>query len=370
MRVVCYAINGSGIGHLQRLTAIARWLRRFAAESATPLEIFFLTSSEASQLLFAENFASFKLPSRQVLANAGIDTEKFIPLAKQWTAQTLKILAPDLLLVDTFPAGYYDELLENLPLCRQTAVIHRPLKFDNLDKTAFYEALSQYETIIVPEDKNTADIEIPSELESRIKIFGAIMSREKEELTGREIVRRRLNIPTGDLVIYLSAGGGGDAQTEQRIIYFYETLAELPKVKLVIGAGALYRGRRIYAPNIVWLANENAFEMMRGFDMAISAAGYNTFHELLFAGIPTIFIPQEKWADDQFRRALRAVQAEAAMMFETLPKPQVLRDFVENRREEKSRFPISQNAQKFVSRNHARNVARFLFDKLSFMIEK
>ena len=365
MRVVCYAVNGSGIGHLKRLTAIARHLRRIVtAEAALPLEIYFLTSSEASHLLFAENFPAFKLPSRQGLANAGIEAEQFIPAAKQWTAQTLKMLAPDLLLVDTFPAGYYDELLENLRFCRHTAVVHRPLKFDNLDRPAFYEALSKYDSIIVPENENAIEIPIPPEIKSKIIFFGAVMSREKEELIEREAVRRLLNTPKGDLVVYLSAGGGGDSQAEQRIVYLYESLSELKNIQFVVGAGALYRGRRIYAPNVIWLTNENAFEMMSGFDMAISAAGYNTFHELLFAGVPTIFIPQEKWADDQRSRARRAVRAEAAILLKALPKPPVLRNLVENWREEASRITISRNAQNFVSRNYAREVASFLFDKL------
>ncbi len=364
MRVVCYAVNGSGIGHLKRLTAIARHLRRIAEEFAAPLEIYFLTSSEASHLLFAENFPAFKLPSRQVLANSGIEAERFIPAAKQWTAQTLKMLAPDLLLVDTFPAGYYDELLDNLQFCRRTAVIHRPLKFDNLNRTNFYEALSKYDWIIMPEDANMTEVQIPPELKSRTEFFGTVLSRERSELIKRETVRRQFNIPEKDLVVYLSAGGGGDLQTEQRLVYLYESLTILRDIQFVIGGGALYRGGRIYAPNVIWLSNENAFEMMNGFDMAFSAAGYNSFHELLFAGVPTIFIPQEKWADDQSARARRAARAEAAILLEALPKPSVLRSLVENWREEASRLPISRNAQNFVSRNYAREVARFLFDKL------
>ena len=31
LRIVNYAVNGRGVGHLTRLTAINRWLRRYAA---------------------------------------------------------------------------------------------------------------------------------------------------------------------------------------------------------------------------------------------------------------------------------------------------------------------------------------------------
>ena len=38
----------------------------------------------------------------------------------------------------------------------------------------------------------------------------------------------------------------------------------------------------------------------RAFDLAVSAAGYNSFHELLRFGVPTLFIPNQDTAlDDQ-----------------------------------------------------------------------
>ncbi len=341
MRIVCYAVNGSGIGHLKRLTAIARHWRRIAEEVAVPLEIYFLTSSEASHLLFAENFPAFKMPSREVLMWSGISTEDFAELTRKWTAQTLGLLQPDLLLVDTFPAGYYDELIKNLPLCRAAAVIHRPLKFDRLDRSAFYNALAQYNSIIVPENREAGDPDTPFEIENKTRYFGAVLCREKDELLDRQSARRQLNVEENDFLIYLSAGGGGDQRAEERIHHLYNILSKMDRVKIVVGAGALYDGKRIYDSRVIWLVNENAFELMPGFDAAFSAAGYNSFHELLFAGVPTAFIPQDKWADDQAKRARRAAQTGAAVLFEKLPNNDELeslivkwRDDADSRRDE------------------------------------
>ena len=68
LRVVCYAVNGTGVGHITRLLAIARWLRRYAAALDQKLEVWFLTSSEADGLAFAEGFAAFKIPSKTIVA--------------------------------------------------------------------------------------------------------------------------------------------------------------------------------------------------------------------------------------------------------------------------------------------------------------
>jgi UDP-N-acetylglucosamine:LPS N-acetylglucosamine transferase len=47
--------------------------------------------------------------------------------------------------------------------------------------------------------------------------------------------------------------------------------------------------------------------LVRGFDFAISAAGYNSFHELTAYGVPAIFVPnQNPMMDEQEARALYA----------------------------------------------------------------
>ena len=96
IRIVNYAVNGTGIGHLTRLVAVSRWLRRYAAAAGVRAEIFFLTSSEADGLLFSEQFASFKIPSKTVITEAGVDRLAYVALAKQWIWHSLGLLRPDL----------------------------------------------------------------------------------------------------------------------------------------------------------------------------------------------------------------------------------------------------------------------------------
>src|SRR3954464_1729657 len=128
VRIVNYAVNGSGVGHLTRLIAINRWIRRYAAHAGVDAEIWFLTSSEADGMLFSEKFASFKLPSKSVVEDAGIEKLAFLALAKQWVWHSLGLLRPDLLVVDTFPRGSFGELLSALDLARARAFIYRPMK--------------------------------------------------------------------------------------------------------------------------------------------------------------------------------------------------------------------------------------------------
>lgn len=55
--------------------------------------------------------------------------------------------------------------------------------------------------------------------------------------------------------------------------------------------------------------------LMTAADLAISAAGYNSFHEILYRRVPTILIPQSaEYMDDQERRSRAAVERGLADM--------------------------------------------------------
>lgn len=137
VRIVNYAVDGAGVGHLTRLVAINRWIRRYCAYLGVRPEIYFLTSSEADGLLFAERFAAFKLPSKTVVQETGLDKPTYLALAKQWVWHSLGLLRPDLFIVDTFPRGAFGELLSALDLCRKKAFIYRPVKPEFAAKADF-----------------------------------------------------------------------------------------------------------------------------------------------------------------------------------------------------------------------------------------
>jgi predicted glycosyltransferase len=56
------------------------------------------------------------------------------------------------------------------------------------------------------------------------------------------------------------------------------------------------------------------------FDLAVSAAGYNTFHELMHFGLPALLIPRQVGIDDQVGRARAAERAGAAEMVTEIPE--------------------------------------------------
>lgn len=298
------------------------------------------------------------------MAEAGIDETRFLDLAQHWVRQTLTALQPDLLLVDTFPQGYFNELSPFLKECPAAAFVYRPLKETHAVLPEFQSALSHYDAILVPEYEQYEQVLAPAEVRDRVRYTGPIIVRERDEILAREEARKVLGIADDQLAVYTSVGGGGDALAEKQIHAVYEALRDVPGLHLIIGAGPLYRGRCIYRSLVTWLAHGSAAEFMAAFDVAVSAAGYNSFNKLMHFGIPTIFLPQEKWADDQRSRAKRAARVGAAVVLESTSEAGALRQMIEKWRGPALRASAARLAHELVPRNHASDAALALLDLL------
>lgn len=357
LRIVNYAVNGRGVGHLTRLVAINRWVRRYAAYCGVRCEIYFLTSSEADGLLFEEGFASFKLPSKTLVKETGIEKRSYLALAKQWVWHSLGLLRPDLLVVDTFPRGSFGELLSALDLVKQRAFVYRPMKASFAGRPDFQAMLPLYDAILVPDHKGPEPLLVPRAARGRVAHTGPVVCRERVELREREEARAALGVAPEALCVYVSAGGGGDPSGEARLELALAALAELPDAHAVVGAGPLYRGRRRHGPRVTWLAGERALELMLGFDLAVSAGGYNSFFELMFAGVPSLFWPQEKVADEQDLRVERAREVGAARVLPDALCQGELRALLEELRDPALRARMSAAARELVPQNHAREAA-------------
>jgi predicted glycosyltransferase len=310
LRIVSYAVNGSGVGHLVRLIAINRWIRRYAQHAGVRAEIWFLTSSEADGLLLDEKFASFKLPSKTVVGEAGIDKLAYLALAKQWVWHSLGLLRPELFIVDSFPRGSFGELLSALDLAKQRAFVYRPMKAELAERADFQAMLPLYDAIVVPEDEGVAPIWVPDTVRSRVRHTGPILVRERSELLERAAARRQLGIPDDAQAVLVTAGGGGDPGSERHLTQVLDALPD--GVHAVVAPGPLYRGAQRHGPRISWVAHGAAVEWLSAIDLAVCAAGYNTWNELMFVGVPALFLPQAKIADEQDVRARRAETAGAA----------------------------------------------------------
>ncbi len=369
VRVLNYAINGLGVGHVTRLRSISRWLRRLSEENNCRMEILFITSSEADVLLFQDGFPVFKIPSRTIIKEATRSPEHFEQAARECVWAILEAMRPDLLIVDTAPAGSFGEFLpfpgmDAFELCRHKAFIYRPMKSSAALKGNFQKTLERYDLILVPEYSGNSTIHVPDPVVTRVDWCGPIVSLDRSELLDRESALRSLGIKESGFQVYISTGGGGHEESERRLHDVCAALADVRDAQLLVAAGPLYRGSRVSLPNLAWLDTRGMASHLAAVDIAVSAAGYNSFNELMFAGIPTVFLPLDTPADDQWERARRAETTGAGLVLsEPFGKP--LREVIDLWRDGGRRIAASRAARQLVPENCARVAADRLFRLLT-----
>ncbi|MCS7080900.1 MAG: hypothetical protein NZ585_12745 [Chloracidobacterium sp.] len=410
LTIVAYAVNGAGIGHLTRVLAVLRWMRRLALCAGRRLDAYVLTTSEAGQLALREGFATFKLPSKTVVRAAGLPKEDYLRVARQWVWHSLGLLNPDLLLVDTFPGGTFGELGPALDLPARKVFVSRAVKagFDAAGFAAWLPYYDRIVTVVEPgaarqatdnesyfaappsvasssgaERDEVADFgsdacgiepdaglagwqatnggALSSVAVARTRYVSPILLREPEACHDRTTARRRLGVPDDAFALWLSAGGGGDPAAEQTLMALIDAFEAMPDVHLVVGAGPLYTGAPRRGPRLTWLTEPLAVEDFAGLDAAVSAAGFNTTYELLAMGVPTALFAQEKIADDQAARAARAAAAGAALWLpagaDGRPDAAALRETFACLRDEATRVKLAAQARAFVPLGGARQAA-------------
>jgi UDP-N-acetylglucosamine--N-acetylmuramyl-(pentapeptide) pyrophosphoryl-undecaprenol N-acetylglucosamine transferase len=356
---VSYAVNGSGLGHLVRQVAIQRWLRRYCAFCGTKSAHWFLTTSEADTFLHAEGFAGFKLPSKSVVEESGIGKQGYLALAKQWVWNSLGLIRPDVLLVDTFPNGSFHELAAALDLVPKKALVLRPVKEDFARRSAYAALVGLYDRVIVPahadDEPGLADaLGLPP---TRLHFTGPLFRLERFELRPRDAARRQLGIADGTRALLVSGGGGGDPGVAALFDRVERLAAPLPDLHLVFAAGPLFRGVPRRGPRRTWLAEHDLAEHLAAIDVAVCAAGFNSLHELAFAGVPTIFVPQDKVADDQQARACLLADRGAARVVALDDEPGLLAALTTLWNDDRARASMTDNARTAQPDNHARAAA-------------
>jgi UDP:flavonoid glycosyltransferase YjiC (YdhE family) len=351
MRVAFYAVNGLGLGHVTRLVSIARALRRLHPQ----VEVLFLTSSEADHVIFREGFAAVKLPSKSLREQVGLQKARYLKLVQTVTWNTLAAFEPDVLVVDTLPAGSFEELVPVLRWRQKNVFVFREQKPEAAGAALLQATLPLYDLVLVPH----ADARVvgPVPEPEKLTAVGPILIREPGELPTREAARRSLGLPADGTLIYASFGGGGDPDGAAALQVAHQAVAKLPQARLVVGVGPLMRQLPELPGATLLVGRYPALDFLPAFDAAVTAAGYNAVHELLLAQVPAVFVPFERGLDDQARRA-HELEAAGAGLTVPLLEPQALARALESLLDPRKAKAQRAAGAKLVPKNGATAAAR------------
>jgi UDP:flavonoid glycosyltransferase YjiC (YdhE family) len=154
----------------------------------------------------------------------------------------------------------------------------------------------------------------PGELAAAMDAGPTTTSRERtrslapvrlvDESLTRDAARAALDLPEAGLRVLVQLGSGNNYDYAAARARVRQLLQFLPDTTLVEVSSPIAARPLAPADGVRHLAVYPLGRYLAAFDLAVSAAGYNGFHELLLGGVPTLFVPNEHpIMDDQGARA-------------------------------------------------------------------
>ena len=130
-----------------------------------------------------------------------------------------------------------------------------------------------------------------------------------EDLRPAEEVRSELGLDPDRPTVLMQLGAGRVNDTGSLSARMVASLRRRPDVQVVVTESVLTRVPAELPPAVVRLRHFPIGEYRAAFDASVMAAGYNSFHEAMALGLPTLFVPNQSTAkDDQNARTLWAEQ--------------------------------------------------------------
>ncbi|MDG0032935.1 hypothetical protein MMB68_25710 [Priestia sp. Y58] len=343
--------NGAGLGHLTRCLAIAKRLKKLDPNR----EIIFFSTSAAMNLILQEGFLGYHLPSKTVFREY-VPSEKWDLMFKEHLRMIIKLHQPNLLFFDgVYP---YVGLITSM---RETKAMKKVWMRRGLGKKVRPEIdmkEKEFNTIIVPKE-----LFIPQKQQKTGKHYycDPIIYLEKSELLDRDILRKKWNIPEGHKIVFVSLGAGNINDIKLTISKILTVLRKRKDIFIVISESII--GKRLQIPeqeNLIIIRDYPISSYYNAFDLAITASGYNSFHELLFFNVPAIIIPNQMTkTDDQVARALSAERVGAARVIKNESIPEIEKA-INMALKPQQQLLMKNITQKLIYKNGADDVANLL----------
>lgn len=304
-RVMFVSSNGAGVGHLMRLMAMARR----ASETIDPL--FFTMSQAVPVVVNAGYFVEYLMSS----GYSGMEARPWHSLLRTRLDEVIRTHGVQAIVFDgTWP---YRGLLEAFDDHPDVATIwsRRAMWKPDLDSPS-PAASHRFDLIIEPgEFAEAIDRGQTAARRAEATQVAPITFLSREELLDRDAARKELGLDPQRPTALVQLGAGNINDTSSLLGAVVGRLAAEADMQVCVTKSIISRDKGGAAGAAISL--EGIYPLARylhAFDMAVAASGYNTFHELLAAAVPTLFVPNlQTQADDQAARARYAAATEVAL---------------------------------------------------------
>ncbi len=321
-RILLYAANGVGLGHLKRVSLVAE---NFKSEK---IEIILATSSKKPNAFgkFYNHLIKLHPISNKIIKSSSENLDKR-QKNKEILLKSFKKFKPDLVIADFLLNSWeftFHPLRSALDKFKTRAVfVWRFKDFknldDDLDNKEVRNKLRYFDKIVISHDEDEMKYLLSSKALKKIKdipnaeICGPIIQDlDKDKI---KKTRSRHKISSEDFLITVTLGAGGvlkegSCESAKKIVDNFlaihnRLIKNTPNLKAIIVTGPYFKNtEKKKFPKLKFVKFEkNLPELLSLSNLVISAAGYNTCNEIIQAKTPAILIPLLRGSNEQFERA-------------------------------------------------------------------
>lgn len=305
--VILFPTNGVGLGHFTRLFAIAKRIRK----RDPGVEIVFVTTMSALHLVEAEGYPAYHFPGKYMFND--MTSAEWNTITEEFIATVFEIHRPSVFVFDgTFPyRGMLNAIRNRDGL---TKIWLRRGTFKKGATKIPVDSIEHFDRIIRPGDSSSRPEE-EIEFSTPLNLIEPILFADKGELFPKEVVRTRLGITSDSLVVYVQLGAGKINDIESDLDRIIRILNVHNNLQIVVGESLIGKRLNVVGERIRTIRDYPNSLSFNGFDFAIMAGGYNSYHEAIEFALPTIFLPNtETGMDDQVARVKAGAEAGACIM--------------------------------------------------------
>jgi len=304
-RALFVTSNGVGLGHLTRLLAIARRL----PEEVEPV---FATMSQAFGVVEGFGYPVEYIPFH---GYAECNTNDWQGWLYRQIDQMIEFYGAQALVFDG--STPYAGLLRAAAPRRDVSLIWVRRAFwkpeqhndDLVARQRFFDLVIEPEDIAEAYDNGATVGE-----RGRAKRVPPIRLLDPEEQLPRAEAAAALGIDSARPAVLVQLGGGATRNLATLTDLVLKECADFPNLQVVVAEWAISASPLDLWPNVKRLTGFPIARYFQAFDFAVSAAGYNTYHDVLCTGLPSIFVPDDHvMMDDQVARARFAESGGAAI---------------------------------------------------------
>jgi UDP-N-acetylglucosamine--N-acetylmuramyl-(pentapeptide) pyrophosphoryl-undecaprenol N-acetylglucosamine transferase len=298
--VLMCTTNGVGLGHLTRTMAIARRLH-------ADVQPVIFTLSQAVPLVRRQGFPTEFLFSA---GYAGTDRGDWQLLYERRLDELIATYDPAVVTFDgTHPYVGVFRAMRRHPhrafvWCRR-AMWKPGLGHDSIRRAGMFDHVIEPGELAASADRGATVAD-----RARAQRVDPVVMYDGDELVGRDASRAALGLDPAGQWVLVQLGAGAVNDLSSPLARTLDHLRRAGDLRVAYAESPIGATRADLPPDVTRIRSYPLLPHLRAFDFVVTAAGYNSYHETVAAGVPALFVPNvHTQADDQVARARYAADA-------------------------------------------------------------